>query len=50
MKTYYLWKLINGKKIDVAKLTTSMTREEVKQKFCNFDYDGIDVVRSVNLC
>ena len=45
MKTYYVWKKINGKKVDVLKLRTELSKEEVKAKLSNFDYDGIDVVR-----
>lgn len=45
MKTYYVWKKINGKKVDVLKLRTELSKEEVKAKLGDFDYDGIDVVR-----
>lgn len=47
MKTYYVWKKVNGKKVDVFKLRTESSKDEVKAKLDNqhFDYDGIDVVR-----
>lgn len=46
MKTYYVWKKINGKKVDILKLKTELTKEEVIKKLGAFEYDGIDVVRT----
>ena len=44
MKTYYVWKMIDNKKVDVLKLKTELSKEEVKAKLGTLDYDGIDVV------
>lgn len=46
MKTYYVWKKINGKKVDILKLKSELTKEEVIKKLGAFKYDGIDVVRT----
>lgn len=50
MKTFYIWKKIDNKKVDLLKLRSTLSKEEVieKLKKQKFDYDGIDIVRRIN--
>lgn len=46
MKTFYLWKLVNGKKFDIVKISGYFTKEDIKKRFSSMNFDGIDVVIS----
>lgn len=43
MKTFILWRLIDGKKQTLIKINHT-SKEYIKNKFKNYKYDGMDVI------